>query len=180
MAGSGEWVSVSTPYVTPRRPGEPDAWAAEATQQGRVGTQRLREVTEVVPPPKVAQDLNSSPGQMVIVRRRVMLLDEQPVELTDSYYPAHIACGTGLAEPRKIPGGAVTLLTELGYPADRIHEDVSARPPSTEERELLALCPGEWVLVLSRLLVARNGQPIEMSVMTMNAYGRHLRYQLIA
>lgn len=178
MTSSREWVSISTPYLRPRPPGEPDAWAEETAQQGRTGRQRLREVAEVVPPPGVAVALNSPAGEMVVVRRRVMLLDEHPVELTDSYYPASIARGTGLAEPRKIPGGAITLLAELGYRPHHVQEDVSARAPSAEERQLLALGHDEWVLVLSRLVMADSGLPIEASVMTMTANGRQLRYQL--
>ena len=175
---SSEWVSVSTPYLRPRSPGEPDAWAEETAQQGRTGGQRLREVAEMVPPSSVAQDLNSPAGEMVVVRRRVMLLDEHPIELIDSYYPAHIARGTLLAEPRKILGGAITLLAELGYRPHRVQEDVSARAPNAEERQLLALRHEEWVLVLSHLVMADSGLPIEASVMTMTAQGRHLRYQL--
>jgi hypothetical protein len=35
-----------------------------------------------------------------------------------------------------------------------------------------------WVLVLSRLVMNDSRLPIEASVMTMIAHGRHLRYQL--
>jgi GntR family transcriptional regulator len=115
---------------------------------------------------------------MVIVRRRVVLLDEQPVELTDSYYPASIARDTALAEPRKISGGAITLLAALGYRPHHVREDISARAPSAQERQLLALEHGEWVLLLSRVVMADGKRPIEASIMTMTAQGRHLRYQL--
>lgn len=178
MAERGEWISVSTPYVTPRSTGEREAWADEAARQGRAGTQRLIEVVAVVPSPLVAEALNVVAGEFVVVRRRVMLLDGEPVELTDSYYPMSIAGGTRLAETSKIPGGAVTLLAELGYRPCRISEDVSARPPTAEEREALALGPQEWVLQLIRVATADDGQPVEASVITMTAGGRHLRYQL--
>lgn len=178
MTSSSEWVSVSTPYLRPRSPGEPDAWTEETVQQGRTGRQLLREVREVLPPSRVAEAIKSPAGEMVVVRRRIMLLDEHPVELTDSYYPGSIARGTPLAEPKKIPGGAITLLAELGYRPRHVHEDVSAQRPSAEERQLLTLGHDEWVLVLSRLVIADGSLPIEMSVMIMVAQGRHLRYQL--
>ncbi|MEN3308816.1 MAG: GntR family transcriptional regulator [Micromonosporaceae bacterium] len=178
MTELGEWVSVSTPYVTPRSAGDREAWADEASQQGHTGTQRLVEVAELVPPPAVAEALHVASGEPVVVRRRVMLLDGEPVELTDSYYPASIARGTRLAEPRKIPGGAVTLLAELGYRPRRVSEDISARLATAEERESLALGADEWVLHLVRVATAENGQPVEASVITMIAKDRHLRYQL--
>jgi DNA-binding GntR family transcriptional regulator len=178
MNASNKWVSVSTPYLMPRREGQVDAWTEDAAGQGGTGAQRLREAAEVVPPPDVTAALKIPAGEVAIVRRRIMLLDGQPVELTDSYYPAAIARGTGLAEPRKIPGGATTLLTELGYRPHDAEEDVSARAPSADERRLLALEHDEWVLVLSRLVRDSSGLPVEVSVMTMIARNRHLRYRL--
>jgi GntR family transcriptional regulator len=171
------WVSVSTPYVEPRNPGASDAWAQEAADHGHVGTQRLREVAEVQPPPLVAAAFQQSPAEPVIVRRRVVLLDDQPVELVDSYYPAAIARGTDLAEQRKIRGGAPTLLAELGHQLHHVVEDISVRFASTEDSELLALREPSPVLVLTRTSSSRDGQPVEVSVMTMLP-GRHLRYQL--
>jgi GntR family transcriptional regulator len=157
---------------------QPPEHAEETTQQGHTCRQRLREVAEVAPPSGVVAAFNTPTGEMVVVRRRIMLLDEHPVELTDSYYPAHIARGTLLAEPRKIPGGAITFLADLGDRPDHVQEDVSARAPSAAERQLLALGQDEWVLVLPRLVMADTRLPIEASVMTMIARGRHLRYQL--
>ncbi|MEU1731360.1 UTRA domain-containing protein [Streptosporangium sp. NPDC020145] len=170
-------MSVSAPYVQPRA-GGPDAWAQEAAQHGQTGTQLLREVTELEPSADVAAMLNLQPGETAIVRRRTMLLNSQPVELTDSYYPASIARGTRLAEPQKVLGGAVALLAGLGYTPRHAGEDISARPPNDEERQLLQLPSDEWVLVLSRVLRTDAGLPVEASTMTMLARGRHLHYAL--
>lgn len=155
-----------------------DAWMAEAAQRGAKGTQRLREVVEVVPPSGVAEALNLAHGLSAVVRRRLMLLDGKPVELTDSYYPVSVARGTRLAEARKIPGGAITLLTELGHVPRHVREDVSARPAGAEERQLLDLGDDDWVMVLNRLVSTAEGTPIEASVMTMVARDCHLGYEL--
>ncbi|MET7706117.1 UTRA domain-containing protein [Micromonospora sp. NPDC005413] len=173
-----EWLSVSMPYVLPRSPQDKDAWAEDAAQQGGVGTQRLLEVSEVASTTEVAEALQVEPGAPVVVRRRLMLMDEQPVELTDSYYPVSIAHGTPLAEPRKIRGGAVGLLAELGYRPGQVREDVYTRAPDAVERSALNLTGQEWVLGLTRLVSTREGVPIEVSVMTMVPQGRRLRYEL--
>ena len=179
MASSAaRWESVSTPYLRPRAAGELDAWSEELAERDLSGSQRLREVTEVTPPPEVAEGLGTSPGELVVVRRRVMLINGQAVELTDSYYPSAVASGTGLAETKKIRGGAVTLLTKLGYEAGVVQEEISARPPTSNESAILDLADGEWVIILSRLTRTADGEPIEMSVMTMAANGRRLRYQV--
>ncbi|MGN9774915.1 GntR family transcriptional regulator [Micromonospora sp. H33] len=172
------WLSVSMPYVHPQSPGQEDVWAADAAQQGGVGTQRLLEVTETMPTTEVAKALQLEAGTPVVVRRRLMLLDDRPVELTDSYYPLSIAQGTALAEPRKIRGGAVGLLAELGYAPGLVREDVYTRVPDEDERRVLGLSGREWVLGLTRLLSTRGGVPIEVSVMTMVPQGRRLRYEM--
>ncbi|MEU6716230.1 UTRA domain-containing protein [Nonomuraea sp. NPDC046802] len=177
MSDGDSWTDISAPYVRPR-PGRSDAWAEEAARRGHAGAQQLREVVEVRPAAEVADALGIPSGGTVIVRRRLVLLDELPVELADSYYPAVIARGTPLAEARKIRGGAVTLLSEMGYESHRIQEDVHARPATEEERQILQLGPNEWVLVLARLSMTRDGTPFEYSTMTMVARGRHLRYEL--
>ncbi|HKT00179.1 MAG TPA: UTRA domain-containing protein [Rugosimonospora sp.] len=177
MAEPEGWVSVSTPYVTPRSADDREAWADEASRHGRSGTQRLIEVREVRPPRLVAEALDSG-EDLVVVRRRVMLLDDQPVELVDSYYPGAIARMTSLADPRRIRGGAVSLLAELGYPARRASEDVYAREAAPEEQTALRLGEGAWVLILFRLLTSDGGVPIEASVMTAPARTRRLRYEL--
>ncbi|WP_158843995.1 GntR family transcriptional regulator [Saccharothrix deserti] len=178
MTSNDTWVSVSTDYVKPRVRGDRDAWTQEAASYGRAGSQRLREVAEVEPPPAVAEALGVSAGESVVVRRRVMLLDGRPVELTDSYYPTAVARGTRLAEARKIPGGAPTLLADLGYELRYVDEDVSAQLATDDEQRLLGLVGPEPVIVLFRVATTTDGRPVEVSVMTMLAAGRHLRYRL--
>ncbi|GAA3559769.1 hypothetical protein GCM10022419_045470 [Nonomuraea rosea] len=178
MAGRSEWTSTSLPYVRPQGTEQADPWAEEAAQSGRVGTHVLREVAEITPPEDIAAALKLSRDDTVIVRRRVVLLDDEPVELADSYYPAAIAGGTRLADPRKVPGGATKLLADLGYHPILVEEDITARPASDEERQLLQIPDLDWVLVLTRRSMAQNGTPVEVMQMSMVAHGRHLRYSL--
>ena len=105
---------------------------------------------ETAPSDEVSSLLGLSPGETAIVRRRVIELDDQPCELTDSYYPASIARGTRLAEKRKIPGGAVSLLAALGHVGTRVREDVTARMPDSDEREILHLYASGLPLRVSR------------------------------
>lgn len=169
------WTSVSMPYIS-GRPG--DAWSAEAAQHGGKGTQRLVNVGHVPASGPVAEALGVGAGDPVVVRRRVMLFDEQPVELVESYYPLAIARGTGLAERRKIRGGAVALLAELGHQPRHVREDVVARLATSDERAELALEDPACVLQLSRVLFDQDDAAVEASVMTMVAEGRRLRYEL--
>ncbi|MFD5514119.1 GntR family transcriptional regulator [Streptomyces sp. NPDC127051] len=173
-----QWTSGSSAYITPREPGTGDAWADEAARMGKAGTQRLVEVTECVPPALIASALRLTPNEAAIVRRRVIELDGKPIELADSYYPLHVASETALALPRKIPGGAPTLLGKLGYIASEVLEDISAREATADEQVLLDLNAGDPVLLLVRLSLDQEGRPMEAIHMTMTAQGRHLHYRM--
>lgn len=175
MAG-GTWKADSTAYVTPRRDGRGDSWAEEAQQQGARGTQKLVAVEEVSPPGQVAQALTLRDGEPAVIRRRVMHLNGRPVELTDSYYPPGIARGTRLAEHRKIRGGAVTLLADLGHAIRSVEEDVTVDVLDEAAAGALELPAGEPALVLTRTSRAADGRPVEVSVMTMPR-GAHLTYR---
>jgi DNA-binding GntR family transcriptional regulator len=165
----------SASYVTAQPVGAADPWTS---QPGGKAAQRLLDVAEVPAPGHVAEALRLADGERVIVRRRLMLYDGRPVELTDSYYPASIAVGTGLAENRKIRGGAPRLLADLGFTARQVVEDVSARPASKDEAAALAIGEGAFVLVLGRTSHTSDGTPFEVSAMVMRPEGRSLRYRL--
>lgn len=93
MSGSG-WTGTSMPYLTPRPDGDSDAWTAEAEAAGRRGAQRILHAGAADTPAEVARMLDLTSGESVIVRRRIIELDGEPTELTDTYYPADIAAGT--------------------------------------------------------------------------------------
>ncbi|MFI2432236.1 GntR family transcriptional regulator [Streptomyces sp. NPDC018693] len=172
------WVSTSMPYLTPREKGQPDAWGAEAAARGGKGSQRITYAGEVAAPEEVAALLGLAAGETVVVRRRVIELDGEPCELTDTYYPAPIAAGTRLAEKGKIPGGAVTYLAERGYVGARVREDVTAQMPGAQEREVLRMRAGEPVLRLSRVTLDSDDRPFQVDMMVMPAHRQRLRYEM--
>jgi DNA-binding GntR family transcriptional regulator len=175
-----DWDGASAPYLSPRAPGEADAWTDQAARAGRAGTQQIREVAEAVPPQVVAGALRLPAGAAAVVRRRTVFLDGAPIETVDSWYPASIAAGTALARPGKIKGGAVTLLADMGYLAGGALDDISVRGATEAEAALLAVPAGAPVIVVFRVVAAETGVPFEATVMIMVPEGRHLRYPLAA
>lgn len=167
------WESEAAPYLTPSQPGEADAWTRDAPRRH---TQRLLEVVETEPPAAVAAALGIGTGERAVVRRRVMYDADTAVELTDSWYRASLATGTQLAEHRKIKGGTVTLLAQLGHAIAEVIEDVSAAMLPPEVRERYALHAEDPVLALTRVSLGVDGQPVEVSVMHM-LRGQHLTYR---
>jgi GntR family transcriptional regulator len=176
--GASGWVSTSLPYLTPRGTGQGDPWAAEAAARGRRGTQRIVHAGEVPAPADVAALFDVPEGEPVVVRRRLILLDDEPSELTDTYYPVAIAGGTRLAGTAKIPGGALALLAELGHVGVLVREDVTAGMPDEQERQALGAAREEPVLRLVRLTLDRDDRPIQVDRMVMPALRQRLRYQI--
>ncbi|MER5494178.1 GntR family transcriptional regulator [Streptomyces sp. NPDC002454] len=174
----GGWTQASVPYLSPRAAGQADAWTAEAAARGRKGTQRVVLAGEVRASGEVADLLGLDEAAEVIVRQRVILLDGEATELTDTYYPADLARGTRLAETSKIPGGAVTLLAELGYVAHAVREVVRARMPDVREQELLATGPGAPVLTLTRVTADARGVPFQVDVSVFPATAHGLSYEM--
>ncbi|MGW6016033.1 UTRA domain-containing protein [Streptomyces sp. NPDC055210] len=172
----GRWSGSSTSYI---EGGRGDAWGKEAAQRGRSGTQRILSADQKPAPHKVSQALQLQAGAPVVIRQRLILLDEQPVEVASSYWPVDVAAGTDLASTGKIRGGAVTLLAELGYAPGTVTEDVQTRPPTRDEAEVLQLTDNsEWVLALTRTIAAEDGRPYEVSVMVSPGRIGRLHYSM--
>lgn len=157
------WTGSSTPYI---QSSQGDTWGKEAAGQGRSGTQRILKAEEIPAPRAIAEALGLSTGSVAVTRQRLILLDGQPIELANSYWPSEIATGTPLSRTGKIPGGTVSLLAELGYQPGEVTEEVRTRPPTKEETEALRLTDNsEWVLALTRIISTPDGHPYEVSVM---------------
>ncbi|MEU4161278.1 UTRA domain-containing protein [Actinoplanes sp. NPDC026670] len=158
--------STSGPYVTAQ---QGDAWAQDAARQGKRGTQRLLAVETRAPSDEVRDALELAAGETVVVRRRLILADGQPVELADSYYPARVAEGTELAEEKKIRGGAVRVLADAGLALEDIAETITARLPDEGEQEALAVSADQPLIVLTRVSRPAGGRPVEYAVNRMVA-----------
>lgn len=173
-----QWTGASAPYL---RPNQGDAWGKEAATQGRTGTQRILFAGETSAPAEVASVLDIEEGQPVILRQRLVLLDEVPVEIANSYWPLSVAADTALALPGKVKGGAPTLLAALGHEPERVSENVRARPATPEELETLAMRDAsEWVLTLRRVILDASDQPYEMFVSVAPGHVGQLNYSMKA
>ncbi|MDG4790738.1 UTRA domain-containing protein [Micromonospora sp. WMMD1102] len=111
------------------------------------------------------------------MRQRLLLHDNEPVEVSWSYYPAVIARGTELAGRRKIVGGAARVLADNGYRPRDLHDRISARMPTTEEIEALALPPYVPVIRQFRVIRDESGRPVELSILIKGSHLHELQYR---
>ncbi|MFE9488398.1 MULTISPECIES: GntR family transcriptional regulator [unclassified Streptomyces] len=164
-------------YMAPAGSGEPYRWLTEAARNGSRAHSTLLEVAEAVPPADVAEALRLPKSGTAVLRRQLLTMDDEPVELVASYYPLDIAHGTAMTEPRKIPGGTPTLLAELGYPPRLGVDRVSARVPTQEQYQALRLPGGLPVLRTLRVVHSDDERPIEATVMVKAGHLYELQYE---
>ncbi|MFI9722541.1 GntR family transcriptional regulator [Streptomyces sp. NPDC052396] len=150
--------------TAPAAPGEPSPWLAEAQRHGLRGRCRLLEVGEVRPPADVAAAMNIARGTTALMRSQIVLFDEEPVELVESFYPLDIARGTAIMERRRIQGGTPTLLAELGYPPRHCVDRVTARVATQEQYAALEMPSDLPVLRIFRVVYSDGRRPVEVSV----------------
>lgn len=134
-------VSAARRHSAHRDTGKP-VFDAGATEQGRVPSRRMLFVGRTPLPGAAARWLQAAPGDEAAVRRRLQLLDGEPVVLSTSYYPMWIAEGTRLERPEALPEGPDELIEALGHRFFRGIEVFSALMPTPEEVDLLELQAG--------------------------------------
>lgn len=163
----------------PAAPGEQYHWLAVAAGKGKRGSIELLEVVELRPPAEVAAALDLGETGTAYLRRQLLSYDGEPVELVKSYYPAEIARGTAMAEPRKIRGGTPALLAEMGFPPVQTVDRVSARVPTQEQYEALELPSDLPILRTFRVVYSANERPIEATVMAKAGHLVELQYEFV-
>lgn len=183
--GTGTFVRERRPHVhqsasyTTRRGDEARlTWAEDAARQGMVGTQTIGFVGTVEAPADVAARLDMEEGDPVAVRRRIILLDGDRVQLADSYFPPRIAAGTDLASPKKIRGGTPAALERLGVTLKEFLDEVSFRLATAGETRDLEIPEGSWVIQILRTTYDVSDVPVEVDRMIMLPERHVLRYRL--
>jgi GntR family transcriptional regulator len=141
-------------------------FSAEAAAQGRQAVQRLLSVGEVPCPEDVAERLVVEPGSTVIVRKRLFVVDEAPMQLCDGYYPASRFRGTRVAEAGRIRGGVHAVIEDPAGPI-RAHitqfvEDLDVRLPLPIESEVLRVPDGVPVVRVLRTAYDADGHALEV------------------
>ncbi|MEU5243762.1 GntR family transcriptional regulator [Streptomyces asoensis] len=136
---------------------------------------RLVVVDQVPVPARVASVLGLPKRAKVLMRRFLVEVDGEPVELASSYFPAGLVEGTELGHSELLGVGVREHLEgRKKVRFDHVTERVSARMPDAAEAELLSLPVG--VPVLSVLVVARDasGQALQVSDVLLPADGQEL------
>jgi GntR family transcriptional regulator len=157
-----------------------DLWLTEAAKHGTRARSVLRDVAEVRPPADVRSAFGLPVDGAALLRSQILLIDDEPAELVDCYYPLGIARDTALMERRRVKGGASALLATLGHPARRSVDRVSARIPTQEQYQALHLTSSTPVLRTLRVVHGDGGGPVEVTVMVKAGHLYELQYEFEA
>jgi GntR family transcriptional regulator len=169
--GHGSFVRVRPPirrvasnrrHAAHRASGKP-IFDTEVEAQDQRPSRRMMGTGVEEAPPDVAAWLQIKLEELVVVRRRLQLINDEPAVLSTSYFPRWLAEGTRLEQPDALPEGPDTAIENLGYRFARVVEVVSARMPSPEEVQALRLGPGVPVVRLLHIDYDLEDRPLQVA-----------------
>ncbi len=98
----------------------------------------------------------------MLARRRLMLVDEEPYQLGDSYYLHELVKDTAIAEPASVEEGVLAVLERAhGQPISYYVDELSFRMPTPDEATILKLDPGVCVVRVMRVAYDADDHPVE-------------------
>jgi GntR family transcriptional regulator len=139
---------------------------AEAIAQEQRPQQQILGVDEVPAPAEIAERLNIAAGTPVIARRRLFVVNDEPMQFCDGYYLADLFRDTAVAKPRRIRGGVHAVIEDPDGPIHtkitKFVEDLDVRLPVPSEADGLAIPEGVPVVRVLRTAYDEIGHPIEV------------------
>ncbi|ARF78805.1 GntR family transcriptional regulator [Kitasatospora aureofaciens] len=133
-----------------------DVYLGEAAEAGRELSTDF-EMMIVRARVDIAERLGLRPGETIVVRRQLRLLDREPYSIEESHYRAGLAAGTPLMEPDPVEGGDEAVLAALGRTEIGAVDHLVARMPGPEEAQWFQGGPGVPLVVQTRVTYDRRG-----------------------
>ncbi|MDQ2874001.1 MAG: GntR family transcriptional regulator [Actinomycetota bacterium] len=151
-------------YRQRRGGGGQSNFEAEAAAQGMRAERRVLEVAAIQPPRDIAERLGRPGEEVVIVRRQLFFVDNEPMQLADGYYPADLATGTPIEQPDVIPQGSLAVIeaSATGRRVVQFVEDLDIRMPAPSEAATLNIPPGVPVARVLRTAYDTSGTAVEV------------------
>lgn len=129
------------------------------------------------PPADAALKLGLAEGETALLRKRLMLRDEEPIELEWSYYPKWVVTGTDLDQPNRDLATAPTIPAALGWQQDGLVDEIQVREPTTDELQTLELPDEIPVMRTLRTITDASGTLLQVTVMITSGHLYGVRYQ---
>lgn len=153
--------------------GSVSLFLVEAERQGIYAERSMLYIGPEPASEDVAACLRVDVGEDVIARRKLMLANGIPVRLATSFFRTDLFGSTRIAGPEFVRPSLQSALTDLGYQFGRAEENLTARPATSFEREVLDLDPSEWVVQIIRASYSTEDTPVH-TLETICAATRHV------
>lgn len=181
-AGSGTFVRARRPVVhvmtemsVPGESGRRRTWKEIVAEQGMTGGQRPVGAGTSAPPVEITDALGLDPSTPVTWRRRLLLVDDSPVQISTSYYPPEIAAALPeLGQPGRLSTNSPELLARAGWSASRGEDRDVARFATEDEVGMLELPEQTPVLETLRLHKTSSGEVVTAEVMVSDSTRLHI------
>lgn len=155
--GRGTYVRAAPTGAVPVRRGAELFTVAEPA-----GRSELLHAGPAVPPAAVAAVLGLASGVPAFLRRRLVTVEGEPVELVSAWFPTAVAEDTDLDSAGPLPEGTREhLARRKRLTIERVTERITARTATTEETRTLTLPRRVPVLDLLVTGYDSTGQPVE-------------------
>lgn len=157
-----------------------DAWQAAMLEQGAKTAESVIDVLHIGCPVDVADALGIAAGTEVVTRRRLHIIDGEPEQMSQSFYPPAVTDGhPEFTRPGdvKAPGG---LLAHSGHKQTRYRDVHAPRPPTVEEQAKLRTGSGETLHVVSRTGYDADETPVRFFRLLAPTERTILQYDLAA
>ena len=153
---------------------------AEVAAQGRTPSTECRSITQVPPPPDVAERLSLDPDTDTVVRRENWYFaDDEPVQLGLTYAPWNEVADSAVGTSADLgPGSLYARFADLGHEIMRVREEVTARMPTPDETRGLAIPDGVPVLDVLHTGIDAEGRAFEVTNFIMRADLNALDYRM--
>jgi len=169
----------STRHQGEKRPPGAGPMESEAAAQNFSRKQIVRSAGREAVPLAAATRLGVSEGELLLTRRFILTLDDEPTATAASYFMRELADDPVLRAPVEVPGGTHEYLRkELGIPLDYGIEDLIARMPTPDDHLAIHLVPGTPVAELTRTIYAQGDRPVEATVFVYAADRYEFRYRV--
>lgn len=172
-AGRGTYVLASRPVVnlmtsmTIRgEDGTRRTWRDIVAEYGMTGTQRVTGAGRAVAPVDVLDAFGYEAGTAVTWRQRLLLVDDQPVQVASSYYPDDVVTAVpALGQPERLTAGAPELMARVGWEIVGGRDLAFARTASEDEADTLGIELGAPVTEVLRTSRTSDGQVVTVERM---------------
>lgn len=131
------------------------------------------------PPSDAAQKLGLAADETALLRKRLMLRNDEPVEIEWSYYPESVVTGTALDKPQRELANSPHVLAALGWQQHALVDEIQVREPTTEELQTLELPDEIPVMRTLRTITDVSGTVLEVTVMITSGHLYGVRYRQV-